>query len=145
LAVVLGPTISPAEKSAENPANQWSHERVSEFVVTHNAHCFLFTQKAMRCLEMSGTDQYLFVRGCLDIAKPVGIAGQNRSSPQLPGLPLCTPSLPGPFDGGRRCAGRYALAARNVFRTAGPGANDRDRPAHEADAAIHSCSGSCSC
>jgi hypothetical protein len=76
-AVVLGPTISPAEESAENPANQRSHEPVSEFVVTYDVDCFFFTQKAVRCLKVPGADDYLFVRGDLDIAKPVGIPAKT--------------------------------------------------------------------
>jgi hypothetical protein len=34
-AVVLEPTISPAEELAENPANERCHEPVSAFVVTY--------------------------------------------------------------------------------------------------------------
>ena len=72
MAIVVGPTILPAQESAENPANEWCHEPVSEFVVTYNVDCFLFTQKAVRCLKVPSADDYLFVRGRLDIAKPVG-------------------------------------------------------------------------
>ena len=73
MAIGVGPPILPAEESAENPANKGSHEPVSEFIIPHDVHGFVFTEETVRCLEVPGADDHLFIWGRLDIAKPVGI------------------------------------------------------------------------
>lgn len=60
----------PAEQPTQSSANNRRDEPIAVLIPFDDCHCFVFTEKTVRCDEMLSPHRHFFAGLCLNIANP---------------------------------------------------------------------------